>query len=209
MTLPEQLRAIAERGAILLELEQLGYNAVMASADSTAVREAAEQPGEEPVPISAPSPAAPIEQAGSPVAKAPAAARTADSAPPGTHSCPECGKTTATEVGLTIHRRQLHGVKPDRSAKTRLADRKKPPANGDSRPFSFPIGKAANPPEPVIRHGKEAWLCTRCPQTFESRERLNAHMQKGHQPELGTRPFGEQPVMERSGGGSVIESVTA
>lgn len=213
MTLPDQLRAIADRleaaeaekAAALDELWQIR------TVDSTAVQVAAGA-GVEDGGGTAIVPSAPIQQAGPPVAQAPAAdLTTADSAPPGAfdplhvvpalHTCPECGKQTPTATGLTIHRRRMHQVMPDRTAATRLADRKKVPTNG--RGYSAPVGKAAIPPEPVIRHGKEAWLCSRCTQSFETRERLTAHMQKGHPP-VGTeptRPFGEQPIAEYTAGG--------
>jgi hypothetical protein len=120
--------------------------------------------------------------------------------------CSVCGKQTPTAAGLVTHQSRVHHLKPaPRTAASRLADRKKPAHNGDSRPFSAPIGKAAIPPAPVIRHGKETYLCTRCPRTFDTAEALKGHMQKGHPP-VGaspTRPFGEQPVMEHTAGGGL------
>jgi len=95
----------------------------------------------------------------------------------------------------------VHDVMPARNAATSLADRKKVPTNGVG--YSAPIGKAAIPPQPVIKHGEEWYLCTRCTERFRTAEALKGHMMKGHPSAAAapTRPFGEQPVMERSGGG--------
>jgi hypothetical protein len=158
MTLPDQLRAIADRleaaeadytaareaargelvAAIhadtpvvpLTEAQQQVIDALRAArrgsligSDSAAVQVAAEehQPGEEPVPISAPSPAAPIQQAGPPVAQAPAAARTVDSAPPGKPAfdpltvklppatCSGCGREFPSQRHVGQHRRFCKG----------------------------------------------------------------------------------------------------
>jgi len=214
VSLPAQLRAIADRleaadsarrdaignalTLLAVELAPAMPDGSSIEPDSAAALAAAD--GEAAVPI---SPSSLIQQAGSLVAQAPAAAlTTADSAPPGLHTCPECGKQTPTPAGLVTHRSRVHHVKPRPTPAQGLSDRKKPASNGDSRPFSFPIGKGAIPPAPVIRHGKETYLCPRCPASFPTAEALKGHLMKGHPP-VGslTRPFGEQPVMERSGGG--------
>lgn len=231
MTLPEQLRAIADRleaaeearAAAVWELYELASGTTIAmrdgssiEGDSAAVPVAAERgevgavPVEDPAPPSAPIAGA-VQTARTPARHAGGAGST-----PATRSntCPECGNQTPTSAGLVTHRSRMHGVKPPvgahgrgrvkvglRSAAARQADRKKVPTNGVG--YSAPIGKAAIAPQPVIRDGKEVWLCTRCRDRFPSAEALKGHMMKGHPPATAaTRPFGDQPVLEHMARGS-------
>jgi hypothetical protein len=71
------------------------------------------------------------------------------------------------------------------------------PAAGVTRPGSVA-------PAPVLRHGTETFLCSRCPMKFDSRERLERHLVVDHPDTTPRRlPVGDpEPVFgERSGGG--------
>jgi uncharacterized C2H2 Zn-finger protein len=192
VNLIDQLRAIAdrleaaeaERAAALDDLWHLR------TADSAAVSPvAAEAPGEEPVPISASSPA-PIHQAGPPVAQAPAADTTVDSAPPGSLEllgpsseviCPDCGHAAKNVAGLAIHRGRSHGVK---GAKPLVVD-------GDpTEPNGHDFKK-----QPILHHGIEWFPCPSCPTKYTTRLRLDEHVARAHRE--GARDDRRPTIAER------------
>lgn len=83
-------------------------------------------------------------------------------APVSTIPCPECDFTSRTTAGLAVHRRKRHGV----------------------------IGTSARPPVAAAKNGhpsrREQFLCSRCPESFLSREERDAH-QAAH-PEIPAAP---------------------
>ncbi len=102
-------------------------------------------------------------------------------APPAAFTCPDCGHLAKNDNGLRIHHGRAHGPQLGAAA-SRVADRKRLPTNGGGGARSPLIGKAATPPQPVLKHGEEWFLCPRCPEQFRTRDALTGHLQKGHKP---------------------------
>lgn len=190
MSLPEQLRAIADR-IETAEADKL-------AAQKELWRLAGDLPGDVVAPPAdlAPSLSSIDARAESGVAvKRAAAVSPASATPPVAFTCPECGKATPTAAGLVTHRSRVHHIRPTvRSAAQRLAARKQKPTNGVPARVGIVAGTER---QPVIRKGQEWYLCSRCPEQFRTREKLVAHLQKGHPAGLPpTKPFGEQPYVD-------------
>jgi uncharacterized C2H2 Zn-finger protein len=219
MTFADQLRAIAER---LDEAERLRVSALddLAALTGDVIEQPSQAAGADaaaPVldvsPVEAPAPSAPNragavrddhgrrstrpESAGS--TPAPRSTPSPTQLAGGGFECPVCKRFFADQRGYPAHARGHQGIPPSQ-------------LNGKERGASPPlIGKAAQATQPVIRHGRESYLCSRCPQSFASLAQLTAHMQKGHPPAPAapTRPFGPQLSVERSGGGASVTSLVA
>ena len=114
-------------------------------------------------------------------------------APSATADCPDCGRAVKRQ-GLGVHRARAHGV-----AGQGVRSKRRQPAMAGGRGKAPPALPGTPPaPEPVLRHGRESFLCSRCPEAFPDRERLLAHMAKGHPPE-SARP---EPMRAAAGSGA-------
>ena len=181
MTLPAQLRAIAdrldaaeeERRASLAELMEIGAGALAVLDpvwDDASVLVADEErvPGEGQTSPPAASPSAPIHAPGQVAARnrapATAAGRPAPAIPPDawsrpyrvkTMQCPGCDFRALGGAGLGSHRRHRHGVA------------------GSSRGAAAGASKSEGTLVP--RKGAETFLCDRCVERFTSRKALAVH----------------------------------
>lgn len=200
MTLPAQLRAIAdrleandqERLSLLYEAEQL----VRVPGNESSVQVADERvPSEGQPSPSAPSGSAPIEQAvPSPVT---AGARQRSPQPASdTVSCPDCGLPFSAR-GLGVHRRHVHGHKAVVHAPATCPDCGKTLSQGHNLARHRQMvhaGKKVTNGAPVLRKGSETFLCSRCPMRFDSRDGLERHLVLDHPDNEPRRlPVGQAP----------------
>lgn len=117
-------------------------------------------------------------------------------APAETSACPDCGRSFKPQ-GMGPHRSRVHG---DRHGGVRTRRREPALAGGRGAPPPQLKGTPPDQVAPVIRGGRETYLCSRCTEGFPTRDALLAHMRKGHPPEVA-RP---EPM---NGGRAGLETV--
>lgn len=110
-----------------------------------------------------------------------AAAREAATRAAGPYPCPHCPRSFPLPRNVARHLSVKH---PDGAP---------PPAAPPSEPWSpEPVGTTDVKVE--IRHGKEWFLCTRCPTRYPTRAKLAQHLTHDHKPEeRGAMPVGRAP----------------
>ncbi len=214
MKLPEQLRAIADRleaaeaekAAALDELWQIRTVDSAAGLVPAEEHQPAGEAGRSAEPAAAPD-AGVVQVATTPARHAGDAGsspgtRSNTSAPAET-TCSDCGRSFAKPHGLEVHRVRAYGknwsTKPERnSPAARLAKRDAARANPPPRVSIAPAAGVTRPggngAAPVIRKGVETFLCSRCPESFRTREALETHLLLKH-PDAEPRrlPVGQAP----------------
>lgn len=117
--------------------------------------------------------------------------------------CPECGREVKRQ-GLGIHLSKAHGI-----AGGAVKTKRREPALAGGRGKAPPVlpGSPSEAPQPVTRNGRESFLCSRCPESFATRELQLAHMAKGHaaDPGNGLKPIGRDPLANRGGAGTAVK----